>query len=160
MKPKETDKLIDGVEIKELKVIQTFNKEKVNNGWLIDILRSTDPIKKDKDRFAQLYMTTAYPGMVKGFHWTKKKTYLFFCATSLAKLVLIDDRHGSPSYGNINEILMGEDNFKVVRIPPLVKRAFKNIGDKLLLMFNCVDIPYTPEDHDIYDWEIDYDWEE
>ena len=155
-----TDKLIDGVEIKELKIIHTFDKEKKNNGWLIDILRATDSIKKDKDKFVQLYVTTAFPGMIKGFHWTKKKTYLFFCATSLAKLILIDDRMDSPTYGQVNEILMGEDSYKVVRIPPVVKRAFKNIGNKMLLMFNCVDVAYNPEDPDILDWEFEYNWKQ
>ncbi len=158
MKLNRTDQLIDGVEVKELKIIQTFDKNKTNNGWLIDILRATDTIKKDGDKFAQLYVTTAYPGMIKGFHWTKKKTYLFFCASSLAKLVIIDDRPNSPTHGYVNEILMGEGNYKVVRIPSSVKRAFKNIGDKLLLMFNCVDVAYSPQDPDILDWDSDYDW--
>ena len=53
---------------------------------------------------------------------------------------------------------MGEDNYKVVRIPPIVKRAFKNIGDKLLLMLNCVDVAYNPEDPDTLDWETEYGW--
>ena len=75
------EKLIDGVEVKELQTIQTFDMNKKHNGWLIDILRDTDSIKIDGDNFSQIYVTTAFPECVKGFHWHKTKID-HFCVIS------------------------------------------------------------------------------
>ena len=151
--------LIDGVETKKLKVIQTYDKDKKNNGWLIDILRATDEIKKDKDKFAQIYVTTAYPGMVKGFHWHKTKTDLFCVIVGKAKLVLIDDRENSPTKGMINEFIMGEGNYIVVRVPPYVKHAFKNIGDSIVYMLNYMNPAYDANNLDDYTSEENYKWQ-
>jgi len=153
-----SDRLIDGVEIKELKKITTYDFQKKENGFLIDILRGDDEIKKDGPKLDQIYMTTAFPGKVKGFHWTKKKTYLFCVVIGKAKLVIIDDREDSKTIGMVNEIIIGEDNYKVVRIPPLVKRGFKNIGENMLVMLNIVTPGFDPKDPDILDWKYDYKW--
>jgi len=153
MKFKRTYELIKGVEVKELKKIITYDKDKKENGWLIDILRATDKIKKDRDKFGQVYMTTAHPGMIKGFHWHKKKVDLFCVIAGTAKLVLVDDRDGSPTKGFVNEFIMGsEGKYIVVRVPPFVKHAFKNIGNDLVYMLNCMNPAYDPDHPDDYSW--------
>jgi len=58
-------KNIDGVIIKSLKVIPD------ERGWLMEILRCDDKIFK---QFGQVYLSTAYPGVVKGWHYHKKQT--------------------------------------------------------------------------------------
>ena len=57
--------MIDGVKVKKLKVIPD------ERGWLMEILRCDDEIYKE---FGQVYMTTAYPGVVKAWHFHKKQT--------------------------------------------------------------------------------------
>jgi len=56
---------IDGVNLKDLKVVPD------ERGWLMEILRCDDEIYQ---QFGQVYMTTAYPGVVKGWHYHKKQT--------------------------------------------------------------------------------------
>ena len=159
MKFKKTERLIEGVEIKKLKKIITYDSHNKENGWLIDILRATDKIKKDGDKFAQIYVTTAYPGMVKGFHWHKKKVDIFCVIAGTAKLVLIDDRENSPTKGSLNEFVMSEEGeYIVVLVPPYVKHAFKNVGKSIAYILNYMNPAHDPDDPDNYHWN-DYEWD-
>ncbi|MEM2982926.1 MAG: dTDP-4-dehydrorhamnose 3,5-epimerase, partial [Candidatus Bathyarchaeia archaeon] len=54
--------MIEGVRVKNLRVIPD------ERGRLMEILRSDDQIFRG---FGQVYMTTAYPGVVKGWHYHK-----------------------------------------------------------------------------------------
>ncbi|MCK4614325.1 MAG: dTDP-4-dehydrorhamnose 3,5-epimerase family protein, partial [Thermoplasmata archaeon] len=63
-------KLIEGVKLKKLRVIPD------ERGWLMEILRQDDEIF---ERFGQVYLTTAYPGVVKGWHYHRIQTDNFTC---------------------------------------------------------------------------------
>ena len=55
--------MIHGVEIKQLRVIPD------ERGRLMEVLRCDDNIF---NKFGQVYVTTAQPGVVKGWHYHKK----------------------------------------------------------------------------------------
>ena len=57
--------MIEGVRIKRLSVHAD------ERGFLMEILRSDDEVF---ERFGQVYLTTAYPGVVKAWHMHKKQT--------------------------------------------------------------------------------------
>jgi dTDP-4-dehydrorhamnose 3,5-epimerase len=57
--------MIDGVKTKKLRVIPD------ERGWLMEILRNDDEIYNE---FGQVYITTAYPEVVKAWHMHKKQT--------------------------------------------------------------------------------------
>ena len=81
-KVKNMDK-IEGLQIKNLRVIPD------ERGWLMEILRNDDDIF---EKFGQVYMTTAYPGVVKGWHYHKIQTDNFTCIHGMMKVVLYDSR--------------------------------------------------------------------
>jgi dTDP-4-dehydrorhamnose 3,5-epimerase len=112
-------KTIEGVKLKTLRVIPD------ERGWLMEILRNDDDIF---EKFGQVYMTTAYPGVVKGWHYHKIQTDNFTCIHGMMKVVLYDSREDSPTYGNIMELFVGEKNPVLVSVPPLVYHGFKGIG--------------------------------
>lgn len=103
--------LIKGVKFKQLKVIPD------ERGRLIEMLRCDD--KDFFTKFGQLYVTTVYPEVVKGWHYHKKQTDIFIVIKGTVKVVLYDSRKDSPTYGQINEFFMGEHNFSMLLIPPL-----------------------------------------
>jgi len=146
--------MIEGVEIKELRVIPD------ERGWLMEILRCDDDVFK---KFGQVYLTTAYPGVVKAWHMHKKQTDNIVCIRGMIKLALYDSRKGSKTYGEINEFFIGEKNPKLVTVPPMVYHGFKAIGDKTAYIINIPDLPYNREKPDEYRLppdtkEIPYDW--
>ncbi len=145
---------IEGVRTKQLTVVAD------ERGRLMEMLRADDECFT---RFGQVYLTTAYPGVVKAWHYHKKQTDHFVCVAGMIKLVLFDDREGSGTRGVINEFVVGEHNTLLVTIPPLVFHGFKGISEHEALVVN---IPTDAYDHtnpdefrlDVQDPEIPYDW--
>ena len=88
--------MIEGVVVKNLRVIPD------ERGRLMEILRSDDPMFK---AFGQVYMTTAYPGVVKGWHYHKKQEDNMAVLRGMMKIVLYDARSGSSTFGQVDEII-------------------------------------------------------
>jgi len=147
-------KLIDGVKIKKLRVIPD------ERGRLMEMLRADDDLF---EKFGQAYLTTAYPGVVKAWHYHKKQTDNFVVVKGMMKVVLYDAREGSPTYGQINEFFMGEHNPILLQIPKLVYHGFKCIGTEEAMVINFPTETYNYADPDEYrvdphDNDIPYNW--
>lgn len=146
--------MIEGVKVKRLRLIPD------ERGRLMEILRSDDDLFL---RFGQVYMTTVYPGVVKGWHYHKKQVDNFAVLHGMAKLALYDPREGSPSRGQVDEFFLGEHNPLLVQIPTSVFHGFKGIGTEEAVMINCPTEPYDRDHPDEYrvppdSPEIPYDW--
>ncbi len=146
--------MIDGVKVKELKVVPD------DRGRLMEILRSDDDIFK---KFGQVYMTTAFPGVVKAWHYHKSQTDCFTCVNGKIRLAVYDARKDSPTYKEVNEFVISLERPVLVQIPPLVYHGFKCVGDTEAFVINTVTKPYdhkNPDEHrvDPYDNDVPYDW--
>jgi dTDP-4-dehydrorhamnose 3,5-epimerase len=146
--------MIDGVKIKQLLVIPD------ERGRLMEILRADDDIFA---KFGQVYITTAYPGAVKAWHYHKAQTDHFCVVAGMMKVVLHDAREGSPTRGQTNEFFMGVHNPIVLRIPPGVYHGFKCIGENEAICLNIPTEPYNRADPDEFRLpahtdQIPYDW--
>ncbi|PKM82255.1 MAG: dTDP-4-dehydrorhamnose 3,5-epimerase [Firmicutes bacterium HGW-Firmicutes-14] len=147
-------KLIEGVKIKKLRVIPD------ERGRLMEMLRCDDDLFI---KFGQAYMTSAYPGVVKGWHYHMKQTDNFVVVRGMMKVVLYDSREDSPTKGEVNEFFMGTHNPILLQIPPYVFHGFKCIGEEEALVVNFPTEPYNYEEPDEYrvhphDNDIPYDW--
>lgn len=147
--------MIKGVKVRKLAVHCD------ERGRLMEMLRSDD---KEMDvRFGQTYMTTAYPGVTKAWHYHKLQTDHFVCISGMMKLVLYDSREDSPTKGEINEFFLGQHNPLMVEIPNLVYHGFKCISEVEALVINMVTECYNAKDPDEFrvdphSGEIPYDW--
>jgi dTDP-4-dehydrorhamnose 3,5-epimerase len=146
--------VIEGVAVKELNLIPD------ERGFLLEVLRSDDPLFQ---RFGQAYITAAYPGVVKAWHYHTKQTDHFCVVKGMAKVVLYDAREGSPTHGEVNEFCIGEQRPRLVVIPPLVYHGYKNIGTELVLLLNLPTEVYNyaePDEHRAppHGGGVPYDW--
>lgn len=146
--------LIDGVKIKKLTVIPD------ERGRLMEMMRSDDDVF---EKFGQMYLTTAYPGVVKAWHYHKKQDDHFVCVKGMMKVVLYDSRAESPTYGCVNEFFMGDHNPILLKIPKFVYHGFKCISETEAMIINCPTELYNynePDEFrvDPYDNVIPYDW--
>ena len=150
-------KLIDGVRIKELRLIPD------ERGYLMEMLRCDDEVF---EKFGQVYLSVGYPGVVKGWHYHKVQTDNFTIVKGMMKVALYDDRPDSPTRGEVNEFTMGELNPLLITIPPGVLHGMKAVGNSPGYLVNCPTEPYRhdepdefrvdPHDNDIpYDWALD-----
>jgi dTDP-4-dehydrorhamnose 3,5-epimerase len=146
-------KQIHDVEIVPLK---RFPDER---GTVMHIMKATDDQFKG---FGEVYCSSVYPGVVKGWNRHKKVTLNYVVLAGAIKLVLYDDRDGSPSKGVVQEIFMGRESYVRVTVPPGIWSGFKGIGPETALVCNIIDLPHDPTEsewRDPYSYQIRYSWE-
>ena len=146
--------MIQGVKIKKLKVIPD------ERGRLMEMLRCDDDFFT---KFGQVYMTAAYPGVVKGWHYHKIQEDNMIIIKGMMKVVLYDDRSNSKTYKGVNEFFVGEHNPALIHIPIGVLHGFKCISETEAICINIPTEPYNYEKPDEYridphSKEIPYDW--
>jgi dTDP-4-dehydrorhamnose 3,5-epimerase len=146
--------LIDGVVVKHLKV----NVDE--RGSLTEILRADDEVF---EKFAQVYVSLNYPGVIRAWHYHKKQNDFFAVVKGMVKVALYDAREDSPTKGEVNEYFLGERNNILVRIPIGVMHGYKTIGIEPSLLLNFPTEVYNRNEPDEYrvPWdspEIPYDW--
>ena len=143
---------IEGVIVKPLKKIPD------ERGCIFHMLRADDELF---EKFGEIYFSSVYPGVVKGWHIHKEMTLNYACICGSIKMVIYDDRKDSKTKGNIMEIFLGNENYSLVKVPPMVWNGFKGIGEVPSLVANCSTIPHDPKEIDRMDpFEnfIKYDW--
>ncbi len=149
-----TDVLIEGVKLTNLRVIPD------ERGRLMEILRSDDQVF---EKFGQVYLTSAYPGVVKGWHMHKIQSDNMVVIKGMMKIVLYDGRKDSPTNKKINEFFVGDHNCQLIHIPPFVYHGFKCISDSEALVINVPTELYNYVSADEYRLmpdtdSIPYDW--
>jgi dTDP-4-dehydrorhamnose 3,5-epimerase len=88
-------------------------------------------------------------------------TLNYACPVGRIKLVLFDDREGSPTRGTLVEAYLGPDNHALAVIPPEVWNGMKGLSAPFALVANCATHTHDPsrsERLDPYGSEIPYDW--
>ncbi len=144
--------MIDGVEVRPLRQILD------ERGKIMHMLRREDPWFL---QFGEIYFSVVYPGVVKGWHLHKLMTLNYAVVSGTIKLVLYDDREGSPTRSQLQELFLGPDNYQLVTIPPLVWNGFKGVGSHVAIVANCATLPHDPEEivrMDPFDNPVPYDW--
>ena len=143
---------IDGVIVVPLRRIPD------ERGTIFHMLRRTDPYFS---KFGEIYFSSVYPGVVKGWHRHKNMTLHYACIHGRVKLVIFDEREGSGTRGKLMELFLGPDDYSLVVIPPDLWNGFKGMGDGPAIMADLIDIPHDQADSiriDPHNNHIPYDW--
>jgi len=144
---------IQGVIITDLKIIS--DKE----GAVLHMLRCDDPIFC---QFGEIYFSKILPGAVKAWKLHKKMTLNLAVPVGKVKLVLYDNRVEPKTNGVVKEIILSEENYKLVTIPPLIWFGFKAIGKETAFLADCATMPYDPAEIERLESSSDkipYQWE-
>ena len=146
--------MVKGAMVKDLKVIPD------ERGRLMEILRNDDEMFEE---FGQVYMTTAYPGIIKAWHYHKLQSDNLTCIKGKILFAIYDPRENSPTYGELNDFIISLDNPKLIHMPPGIYHGFKNIGKSEAIVVNTITKPYNhnnPDEYrvDAFDEKIGYKW--
>ena len=146
--------MIDGVMTKKLKVVPD------ERGRLMECLRNDDDLFVG---FGQFYMTTTFPGVVKGWHLHDVQYDNIVCVKGMIKLVLHDAREGSATRGQTDEFFLGEHNPLLVRVPSGIWHGWKCVSPEEAYIVNAPTEVYkydAPDQQELpHDSpEIPYDW--
>ena len=128
-------------------------------GTIFHMLRADDPHFVG---FGEIYFTSVYDGVVKGWHKHRDMTLNYACIHGRIKLVLYDDRPDSETHGVLMETFLGPDDHSLVVIPPEIWTGFKGMSHPFAIVANCATHPHDPSRTtrlDPFDARIPYDWQ-
>lgn len=146
--------MIQGVEIKKL---TTYTDDR---GFFRELLRADDPFYTG---FGQTSVTKTFPGIIKAFHYHEKQDDIWYVAEGMAQCVLHDLRPDSPTRGETQVIVAGEDSPLLIKIPAGVAHGYRVLGDRPVMLFYHTTLPYDPKSPDekrlpFDDPSIGFDW--
>ena len=128
-------------------------------GTIFHMLRADDA---HFSRFGEIYFTTVYEGIVKGWHKHREMTLNYACVVGRIKLALYDERPESTTRGALMELFLGQDDYSLMVIPPGIWTGFKGMSRPFALVANCSTHPHDPGRTtrlDPHDNRIPYDWD-
>ena len=123
--------------------ILDLDKKSDERGWLIEVLGGELP--EGCEEFGQLHVSVAYPGKVRGNHYHTRKGE-WFCVPAGQGLLLLKDQET----GETQEVIMGVNNLKTIKIQPGTIHAIKNIGEDDMVLIVYANESFDPEDPDTY----------
>lgn len=144
--------MIDGIHITPLTQISD------NRGKIMHMLRCDST---SFEQFGEIYFSCIYPGAIKGWSRHHRMVLNYAVPVGNIQLVLYDDRLDSPTYGEVQSLIIGSDSYQLVTIPPLIWVGFKGLGSETALLANCASIVHDPAEmdrKDPFDAEIPYKW--
>ena len=145
--------MIDGVRVVPLQRIPD------ERGVVAHMLRSSD---EHFLGFGEIYFSTVYPGVVKGWHRHFPATLNYVCIVGEAKVVLCDRREGSSTYDEVMELFIGRSSYSLIQVPPNIWNGFKAVGSEPAMIANCCTHAhgeFESERLDPFDNDLPYDWD-
>ena len=127
-----------------VKKIATYDLDKKENGFLIELFKSRDNTK------TEAYLTCATPGAFKGYHLHRVRQARYICVKGKMKIILYID-------GKREEHILSSENLTRLFIPKDVPTGLENIGDEDAWLINYPDPAYDPN---LKDEQVDFTQEQ
>ena len=99
----------------------------------------------------QVHVTTTLPGRVRAWGLHQHGTDRLFVVAGLIKFAVFDGRTGSPTFGTVSDLLVGDKNPGLLTIAPNLYHGWKNIGTTEAIIINMPDRMYDYEKPDALD---------
>jgi len=144
--------LIEGVIIKKLDKIPD------DRGTILKMQECTD---REFKGFGEIYFSTIYPNVVKGWHLHKDAILNYTVVKGMIKLVLFDPRENSSTTNELMEIYLGTDNYCLVQIPAGVWNGFTTVGNEYAIVADLITVDHKKDEMLRMDPDesiINYDW--
>jgi dTDP-4-dehydrorhamnose 3,5-epimerase len=147
--------MIEGIVVKQLK------RHADERGYLMEMLRED---WEEFGGFAQTYISMNYPGVIRAWHYHKLQDDYWVVPKGMVKAVVYDARKNSPTYGEVNEFFMGDNNPILLKIPVGTMHGYKTVGTEPSLLVNFPTKLYNRAEPDEYrepydSPDIPYDWD-
>lgn len=121
------------------------------NGSLTVIWRDWD--NKIKAQPKMIYVTSVFPGEIKGPHIHTKRTSYFACISGKVLFVIKDND------GTYHEIISNAEEPTLIHIPKNIASAHLNLSNETSHVITLADIAWRPNDNEMIDSRFDdYDW--
>jgi dTDP-4-dehydrorhamnose 3,5-epimerase len=123
--------------------IHDLQKNVDERGFFAEIIRQDWRDLFGDDTIVQANLSYSFPGMIRGWHRHNRGQVDYFIALSGSiKICAYDDTQGSPTRGQLDEVVASGEKLQVVRIPGHYWHGTKTLGDKPSLVVYCVNRLY------------------
>lgn len=145
--------------IKDVKVVP-LAAHVDDRGYLIEILRATD---EHFTKFGQVYIVgDVARGTIRAWHKHEVLWDWFFISHGTAKFGLRDDRPESPTYEQLETVVLGQRNPSLLAVPPGVYHGWMALEDDTQLISTASEVynreqpdeVRVPPDSFGYQWEV------
>ncbi len=129
--------MLPGVKVQDLK------KNVDERGFFAEVLREDWKELLGDDKIVQANLSFSYPGMIRAWHrHNRGQVDYFLVLKGGLKICAYDDRPGSQTKGQLDEIVVSEERLQVVRVPGFYWHGTKAVGNEPALTIYCVNRLY------------------
>jgi len=130
---------IAGVFVRPLQVLPD------ERGAVMHMLRADAP---HFERFGEIYFSVVNPGAIRAWRRHRSTVANIAVPAGRIRLVLYDERDGSPTRGAVMEIDTGRDAYSLITIPAGVWSGFLGLSAEPAIVANCATAPHDPAEVD------------
>ncbi|OGM33817.1 hypothetical protein A3D01_02505 [Candidatus Woesebacteria bacterium RIFCSPHIGHO2_02_FULL_39_13] len=114
----------------------------------------SEPWNKKEDvarKIEHVYFNTTHEGVIKGWHVHERTFSQYTCVRGKMQVVLVDVRRKFPTFGYVDQFIIGTQNPSLIVIPPGVLKAWKSLrGDSIIVnLLTLADV----KDNFKYPWD-------
>lgn len=127
-------------------------------GRVMHVLKTTD---EHFEKFAEVYISTLRPFAKKGWKLHHRYTQNLCVISGDVQFVIYDARENSRTFGGVQTVCLGEDNYGLLKIPPGLIYAFCSLNDKEAVIVNCSSGVHDPDEAETFnlnDKIVPYEW--
>jgi len=136
--------VLPGFVVKDLKRIPD------ERGYFAEVMREDWKDFLDEDLIVQVNISLSYPGMIRAWHRHKQGQVDYFIALKGAlKVCAYDDREGSETKGQLDEVVISEERLQAVRVPGHYWHGIKAISSEPTLTLYYVTRLYNYKNPDV-----------
>jgi len=155
--------LPDWIKVKKCKKIYTKDISGKENGFLIDILNRNDDIFKGREDelFQQIYYSSVYKNMFKGFHIHPYKYDTVTCIFGLALLVFyphLISKNNLNTIIDFNDLIIipidNQNNILTISFPSKYPHGYFGVSD-ISYLLNYRNPAWNPQDLFQYDYKCE-----
>ena len=129
--------------------VQDLRKNIDERGFFAEVFREDWKELLGEDKIVQANLSFSYPGMIRAWHrHNRGQVDYFIVLKGSVKICAYDDKVGSPTNGQLDEMVASEEKLQVVRIPGLYWHGTKTLGDSPSLTVYCVNRLYDAKNPD------------
>ena len=133
-----------------------LNIIKMKSGSVLHALKKTDSGFKE---FGEVYFSTVVKDAIKAWKLHRRMTLNLIVPVGSVLVCLIDVRKKSSTLNEMNKIILSQEPYFRLTVPPGIWFGFKGVSDGLNLICNVADILHEPKEVMRKDIDkIDMDW--
>jgi dTDP-4-dehydrorhamnose 3,5-epimerase len=142
--------MLDGISKTDLTIIKT------ESGSIFHAIKNTDAGFRE---FGEVYFSTVIKDAVKAWKLHQKMTLNLIVPVGSVLFCFVDMRSNSNTYNETYKIVLSQEAYCRLTVPPGIWFGFKGISDGLNMICNVADIPHDPNEVMRKDVdEINMDW--